>query len=385
MNAESKRLLETIESVPFFSTFLKQSKQHLFSEETIVFLQSMIDKLHETHSLWALHKYNIIKKRIDLPQRSSFHYIPNELSRFIESYCIESYQYELQFPSRKILLHICSNRLSSKELESIVQKIFHWYSFIDSYSSCSTEMDIYMYLLPHKKELPSVSSHSLGRSHVNTAFTTGCQTKTSIYIFRKEEWFKVLIHESFHNLGLDFLALPEKELLRIHHQLKELFHIQLEDLRFYETYCEVWATILNTMFFSYYNLSFQHVPYKKLLENIHTCLCYESFFSLCQCVKVLKHNHTKYSIRSFHTYKEDTQVFCYYVLKSILLVFFPDFLSFCAKNKTLKFPKDVSILNRFFDLIVNHYQHPFYLHWISELEKRNVRTSHLRMTFIEMK
>ena len=62
-----------------------------------------------------------------------------------------------------------------------------------------------MYLTPHKKKLPK-QYNLIDREHANTAFTTSCQTETEICIFREEEWFKTFIHETFHNMGMDFTA-----------------------------------------------------------------------------------------------------------------------------------------------------------------------------------
>ena len=59
--------------------------------------------------------------------------------------------------------------------------------------------------------LPSTNIEILNSSHVNTAFTRTCPKKSEIVVFRKEEWFKVFIHESFHNFGLDFSDMNNAE------------------------------------------------------------------------------------------------------------------------------------------------------------------------------
>jgi hypothetical protein len=64
-----------------------------------------------------------------------------------------------------------------------------------------------------------------------------------IYIFRKEEWFKVFIHETFHSLGLDFARMPEES---ANQALFSIFPVRC-DYRFYEAYTETWATILHSL------------------------------------------------------------------------------------------------------------------------------------------
>ena len=45
---------------------------------------------------------------------------------------------------------------------------------------------------------------TLGSNNCNSAVTFACASKGKLLIYRKEEWKKVLIHELFHSLCLDF-------------------------------------------------------------------------------------------------------------------------------------------------------------------------------------
>jgi hypothetical protein len=86
-----------------------------------------------------------------------------------------------------------------------------WLYVANHYASreCSQKMNIYIYFTDFKKVLPT-SERMIHRENANTAFTTSCQTVTEINLYREEEWFKVLIHETFHNLGLDFSEVDDK-------------------------------------------------------------------------------------------------------------------------------------------------------------------------------
>ena len=64
---------------------------------------------------------------------------------------------------------------------------------------------------------------------------------SKIVIYRDEEWFKVLIHELFHNLDLDFSTM---NISKIRQKLLYKFEIKSK-YNIYETYCEIWARILN--------------------------------------------------------------------------------------------------------------------------------------------
>ena len=81
-----------------------------------------------------------------------------------------------------------------------------------------------------------------------------------LLIYRKEEWFKVLIHELFHVLGLDFSVINydnNKEILRKH------FNNINSDLLISEAYCELWATILNSCFLLFFKLIKKKVTREK--------------------------------------------------------------------------------------------------------------------------
>ena len=65
-------------------------------------------------------------------------------------------------------------------------------------------LDVYLYLSNEKKILPESNVTILGLNECNTAVTYACSERGSILIFREEEWKKVLLHELFHSLCLDF-------------------------------------------------------------------------------------------------------------------------------------------------------------------------------------
>ena len=63
-------------------------------------------------------------------------------------------------------------------------------------------MSLHLYLTLFEKKIRNIKE-VLGESHVNTAYTWHCSPNNKIVIYRHEEWFKVLIHESFHFFGFE--------------------------------------------------------------------------------------------------------------------------------------------------------------------------------------
>lgn len=364
------------EFVQILSTsLLKKRFSHSISKP---FLTTLFRQIHSSQMEWNLQKNKILKRD---SMAVSFGGIPKEISNVIAKTCVKHYEYSFQIDQRKVIVHL-SIPLSNINPESIFRKVFQWFHVMHRYAdlACTAELCVYLYLASHKKELPK-HEEPIDRIHANTAFTYSCQpTNTTIHVFRFEEWFKVLIHETFHTVGLDFIRLNAECQKKIQTEIVQLFKVpHLSDIHFYETYCEMWGEILNSMFFvSTIKRSRQRnstrkkqsLPIKRWLNDLQQCLTLETLFSLLQCVKVLKHNHLKYTdlttVNARH-YQEKTQSFSYYVLKSILMVHVHTFIPFCKSS--LQFPLNEDALIRYKNLITQQYNSERMLVGIRETEK----------------
>ena len=235
-------------------------------------------------------------------------------------------------------------------------------------------MNINLYLTNLKKVLPE-NSKFIKKEHANSAFTTSCKKNTEINLFRKEEWFKVLIHESFHCTGLDF---SELEHSNSNSKVLTIFPVN-SDVRLFETYCEMWAEIINVMFISYNKsnpIENLNEDIDKLIVKTEKLLYYERLFSLFQCAKVLHFfgikyknlyekdlNSTKLRIVK---YKEDTNVLSYYIIKSIYMFFVNDFIEWCIENNvsngvvSLNFNKNEETIDSYIEFIKDHFLNSSY-------------------------
>ena len=165
--------------------------------------------------------------------------------------------------------------------------------------------------------------------------------KTEILIYRKEEWFKVFLHETFHCLGLDLSGFESKE---SREKIQNIF--PLENIDITETYAEFWATIFNCLFCSYIlldkNIKKKEDLIEQFLQYSTFCIKFEQIFSLFQIVKILNFMGVEYkslyrkdsisaSVRKY-LYKEKTNIFAYYILKGLLIFNYNDFVVWCNKN-----------------------------------------------------
>jgi hypothetical protein len=324
-------------------------------------------------------------------------YINEEIRKSIESSNWIGETISFKIHSKKITVHLVypcksiSRELSKikKFFHNIRLQIFSWLyvASFESEKECSKDLTIYIYFTDFKKALPQVKKTPLGEINVNTGFTFSCNLsagENEMYIYRKEEWFKVLIHESFHSFSLDYLGLSNELIERIDRKVIQIFPLHI-DLRFYETYCEMWAELLQII---YINIdSILQGSWSKLERMIRK----DQTHSLQQAVKVLKHHHMEYMDLFEKTdraqqkrieYRENSPVISYYLLKSIFYMNISRYIEWTSINNkgTLRFLKTEHSVNSYVGLLRECYKSPKYIEMVKKYEK-TVGDNHLRMSY----
>ena len=267
---------------------------------------------------------------------------------------------------------------SKTNIYEYLKRIFIWLHIAEDYAcqSCSRIMNIYIHFTDCLKILPPNAKQPIDQINVNTAFTTPCSNTTNIMIFRGEEWFKVFIHETFHNLGLDFSSMDSES---SHKLILQLFPVKYSQVSLCDTYCEIFAEIINLQFISFYETS-NKTDYKLMLNKFEKMVNIEVYFSLFQCVKVLNHYNMKYidlydpspsSREKREHYIEKTHVLSYFVIKSIFFFHKNTFLEWCIDNNknTLDFKKTTQNSKKYCQLIYGLYNDNHYLKEIAKIEK----------------
>jgi len=188
-----------------------------------------------------------------------------------------------------------------------------------------------------------------GPSNVNTGYSSN-----KIVVYRKEEWFKVFIHECFHFFHYEHVlfdsSLPKRIL--------DLFPVDSE-VNLYESYCEVWARTLNCCMISVC----KHIP-------LETLLYHEKKYSIRHMVNVLKHMGLTYNkIQKLCNYKEETNVLSYVVLTAILM--YQDFIT-----QHLSMMPSFTLTNSepYVHFIEQNYRNPSFLDAVSHVRPRVTTT-----------
>jgi hypothetical protein len=146
------------------------------------------------------------------------------------------------------------------------------------------------------------------------------------------------------------------------------------DLRFSEAYTECWAEIIHVLFICLreYSCKESIIDIDKLTRAKEKKMDNERIFSMFQLAKLLKHNKTTYlSLFSKNPYKEASNVFSYYVLKSIFIFFYNDFIEWTSQNNngSITFKKTETNILSLVGLIKSRCRNPDFLKTIDILEK----------------
>jgi len=295
-----------------------------------------------------------------LPKLPESVFMPNHIKKYIHQNTLYYLRYNSIIIGRKVEVnfYICSERDISK-YDSYIKQMFTWLYMLNMYASseCAETLKVDIYMTPFKKKLPDNPLVVLDSDNINSAYTTVCTKNAEIVIFRAEEWFKVFIHETFHCFGLDFGTM---DLCIINKKLKQLFPINSK-FNLYEAYTEVWAEIINCVFVSFNSLK-DKSDKETFLLYCEFGLQLERIFSLYQCDKVLKYMGITYKqlleTNQSDIYKENTNVFSYYVVVAILMNDYIGFINWCNKNNLafFQFTKTLKNLNGFLELIKNNYK-----------------------------
>ena len=340
-------------------------------------------------------------------------YIPYKVYKYIREkseYCI---RFQVKIGARIVSLFfitfpeshisVCSKNGSSSYLcaaeiakyQLYAYKVFIWISMVGQIANkeCSEKLDVYFYMTPFKKERPRHADDVLSAIHVNTGLTRNCETHGEIIVYRIEEWFKVFIHESMHNFDMDFIDLDLRE---ANQRLRQTFCIPHGDILLFESYTEAWARIINVMFDTYFNKDNTAADSRThFIRSVREKLTKNAVFHVYQLVKVLDIMKLKYAeITSENMdvcrkrYKEDTNVYAYYILGGIISAYALPFICWCCDHnqrrgssggiRAIRFSRSNENLSGFADFICRAARDPVLLDMISFIESSSSSSSSSR-------
>jgi hypothetical protein len=190
------------------------------------------------------------------------------------------------------------------------------------------DFNCYILLNPIKRKLPNKMGDSIGAANINGGFTYF--KSNNVYIVRKEDYEKVILHELLHHHhDIHFEAWTNANIK----QIKNMCGIAEEQyLLPNEAIIETYAIVLNTIFYCIeHNMTF--ADFKKTLakDKEHN-------------IEIAKKILTKQGKNKWY---EKTHSYCYIVLRAIFYIYFKEFARIYRYNNddditsfiTMYFPK----------------------------------------------
>lgn len=403
-----------------FSNELKQIEKHHINKANSSFLFQLLNDIKDADQSWNKINDTIITEDIEetfSKQTVVTSFIPENIKSHILNYkiiakkCIFRINTQMANIYLSFVVPINTNLTNISKLKmdkffkDRLKLIYLWLHVSNKYrdSQCSKSINIHIYLTDLYKTLPEKGT-PLDTFNINTAITTSCVKNGQIYIYREEEWFKVLIHETFHVFGMDF---TNRTHVKTNYQdfadknISDFISIKSE-LRFFETYCEINAEWLNILFYTYFNSHSQ--TNENIIKNFYKNLIYEKMFSIIQSEKLLNHYGVKYldifnrnsaNIKNINKkYKEKTYNLSYNIFKSVYMFNLENLFEWFQNNNenSLQIKLTEENINSFMSILKQNYNREGYLQllenakiWVTKNENvNNIESKTCRMSLFEI-
>ena len=333
-----------------------------------------------------------IEKNFDI-KLSSGKFMSEGIRKYIKNKRNVRVRYKLRILNREIEIEFLLFEIDNFNLEKYIDyldnrinmmRLVLYFMIKNSNKECNDKLQIIIYLTELEKRLPKKKGEILGPENVNSGYSYVCIRSGLIVVFRREEWFKVFIHECMHSFGMEFSTMNLKEIRR---ELGEIFRIKV-DINLFEAYTEFLAKLLNIGVISYVN----NVRNKgKYLINVERFLDKERFFSVFQAKKVLEYNRVEYKniLEKETKYHENSSIFSYYVIKAIMMINIDRIVAWCKNNNRnfIGFNNNIINLRSFLRLIreiIKSDNTKKILENRNNILKDNFEGRNLRMSIIEI-
>jgi hypothetical protein len=293
------------------------------SSDTRLFFKTFFDAFNKTKV--EINKDDIGEKKY---KAGVFDHMNKKIKQYVDETMAYTYTYST-FIGRKVNMEISFHEKQTKDnVSKYISMMVFWLQIVAMIATepCNEPLQITLFLSKLKKILLgkcSTKSCVIDNTSINTGYSTRC---SEIVIFREEEWFKVFVHETFHNFGLDFSWSQHY----YNGSIKSFFNITInKDIKLFEAYTEALARIINVLLLTY---DAEKTNFEKFVSLANTNMLLERANSYFQSNKIL--NYKGLDMDNLTSYDEQTASFSYYIIVAILYSDYQDFISWCINNNT---------------------------------------------------
>jgi len=196
---------------------------------------------------------------------------------------------------------------------------------------CQNSFRAFLYLTPFTKNMPAHPEQSIEEININTGICNPCdlitKRRNDLIVYRWEEWFKVLLHETIHLLGLDdsIDTAWDRRLGKTLTSLSGITQANHAEMGVYEAYTEMWAEFLHLVFHVYEKKGNRDTALQRMLRHEQRHSVQQSEF-------------LEDAIQTGRKYNSKIKIHSYYSFKTHLLVHIEDFLQHCLKSNGRQTP-----------------------------------------------
>jgi hypothetical protein len=291
---------------------------------------------------------------------SNLSFLSNDIFNIIKIKHMNGFNIKYKDKFFNIEINYYDKILNKKLIEKIITRLKCYFFFVKK-KRFIENIKITIWPTNIKKILPKKRNEVITENHVNSGCTfvsgyAGTEGENSdVFIWRKEELLKVLLHETIHASGLDN-KLIFGEIGEIYNKkIKNTFCIEKSDKFFLsnEVYTEILATILNCFFVSLENkkdvnntIMSYHKEKKFIKKQVYKILWHYDYNTFND---ILKNKNCKY-------FKQKTNIISYFILKYCFFENEKELLSFLlngsfnlkniCKNVNFQIKKNISFENK---------------------------------------
>jgi hypothetical protein len=313
--------------------------------------------------------------------------------------------YENIIDNKKFVLEfIVYDKININNLDKIVKNMLIFLQILIKISNnsnneineCSKDgISITFFLTPFLKKLnitetETKTKETLGAKNVNSGFNYICLNSGSIFIYRKEDFFKVFVHESVHGYGIDRALHIDFSKNENYNKFLKLFafaNIHTTNVGINEAITEFWTSLLYLCINSYQdskNLS-------SFISNFERLYKLELVHALYQISKILHYNNLTYNSfikNSNSKYRENSHIFSYFIVKTMMLLNHEHMLNsqlFELNNIfklehiksnsfiNIKLKSDTSNLNKLFANLYDYARDPLFIKIMNIVEIEHIK------------
>lgn len=335
----------TIENIQFLKNKYSLDTNKPNIKYTLRQIHNILNKIHIKDHSYVEHS------NVSVVENTSL-FFPNVIVNHINKTKFHEYIFKIHKQNYRFMIKIYSE--TSIPIKEYIKKIK---TIIILFIRCKPSLqkaynNITIYLTDFEKT----------KKYMNTGFTYG----NNIVLYRKEEWFKVFIHECIHLFDFDFHSHKN------YSKMKRYFPIQSQFLLF-ETYTEFWARIINISWLSI------HKSFRIFENRFHKYFKREQLYSCVMTNKFLNEQHLTYrDLIQPNNYKEKNSIFCYVILTSLLFFYIQETMDFFESENMFRYEKSV---DQFMNFIIQLHKKD---KWLKHLDQiKYTSTTNLNMALYD--